>query len=350
MFEMRSLFYSILGSPGSGKSHLIAATTWRLRQILGNDFRLSFTDADPDSNRLLNQAEAQLFFNDSPQEFASLPKTEKEGDHYDPVQYGDQTVWYPRPFVFSVQPLPSHPKSWDIAKLSRAICLYDNAGEHFLPGGQSSISPATQHLTVSSGLIFLFDPTQHVKFREACRGKTSDPQMEAAGWCHRQDQVLMEASNRIRTQAGLAQNEKYSRPVVIAMMKLDAWHMLLNESYDRRAAAFGPLLLKDENAIHETAGTTLNHRRLTQVSRDMRKLMSRLAPEVVNAADGFADNVTYIPVSALGHPPTLDPDTGKLGIRPCDISPKWAEVPFLYLLSLTSGGLIPSSAARPWDA
>ena len=52
MFEMRSLFYSILGSPGSGKSHLIATTTWTLRQTLGRDFQLSFSDADPESNRV----------------------------------------------------------------------------------------------------------------------------------------------------------------------------------------------------------------------------------------------------------------------------------------------------------
>ncbi|MFQ5732320.1 MAG: hypothetical protein ACE5KM_10245 [Planctomycetaceae bacterium] len=349
MFEMRSLFYSILGSPGSGKSHLIATTTWQMRQTMGSDFQLSFSDADPNSNRLLNRSEEQLFFNESPNEFITLPKTEKQGELYDPVHFGDQTVWYPRPFVFSVQPLPSHPRSWDVARLSRAICLYDNAGEHFLPGGHSSISPATQHLTVSRGLIFLFDPTQHVKFREACQGKTSDPQMSAAGWSHRQDQVMMEAANRIRTQAGLAQNEKYRRPVVVAMTKLDAWQAVLGENYDCRADAYGPILLKNGAGPRDSVGVTLNHRRLLHVSSDMRELMSRLAPEFVNGAEGFAENVIYIPVSALGHSPTMEPSTGRIGIRPADISPRWAEVPLMYLLSLTSGGLIPAPAIRPGE-
>lgn len=349
MFEMRSLFYSILGSPGSGKSHLIATTTWRMRQTLGSDFQLSFSDADPDTNRLLNRSEEQLFFNEEPNQLTSLPKTEKEGELYDPVQFGDQTVWYPRPFVFSVQPLPSHPHSGDVARLSRAICLYDNAGEHFLPGGRSSISPATEHLNVSQGLIFLFDPTQHVKFREACRDHSEDPQLHASGWSHRQDQVMLEASNRIRTQAGLAQNDKYSRPVVVVMTKFDAWHTLLDESYERRAAAYGPILLRNGNGSSESGGVTLNHRRMTQVSGDMRKLMTRYAPEFVNAVEGFAKNVTYIPVSALGHGPTMEPSTGQLGVRPADISPRWAEVPLLYLLSLTSGGLIPAPTKRPWE-
>ena len=350
MFEMRSLFYSILGSPGSGKSHLIATTTWGLRQTLGRDFQLSFTDADPEANRPLNQSEARLFFNEFPDELTSLPKTEKEGDLYDPVRFGDQTFWYPRPFVFSVQPLPSHPEALNVGELSRAICLYDNAGEHFLPGGQTSISPATQHLTVSSGLIFLFDPTQHVRFREACKGKTNDPQMQAAGWSCRQDQVLMEAANRIRTQAGLAQNEKYKRPIVVAMTKFDAWQVLLDESFMRRATAFGDVLLKQPGKGNEPGETVLNHRRILQVSRDMRQLMVQFAPEFVNAAEGLAENVTYVPVSALGHSPTLEVKTGRFGVRPGKIAPQWAELPLLYLLSLTSGGLIPRPSERIRDA
>jgi hypothetical protein len=50
--------------------------------------------------------------------------------------------------------------------------------------------------------------------------------------------------------------------------------------------------------------------------------------------------VIFIPVSALGASPEIDPDTGLLGIRPNDVSPIWAEVPLLYLLSRS--GLIPS--------
>jgi len=337
VFEIPCLFYSILGSPGSGKSHFLATTTWQLRQTLGNDFKLSISDADPAANRLLNEAEERLFFNESPGTLTTLPKTEKEGELYQPVQYGDQTVWYPRPFVFTVQPLPGHPRYEDSAKISRAICVYDNAGEHFMPGGQSSISPATQHLTVSRGLIILFDPTQHTKFREACQGKTTDPQMDAEGRSHRQDQVLLEAANRIRTQAGLSQNQKYTRPLIVAMTKMDSW---------------GPTLWPDPIASEElirpsSSGRAGLHRQMLEdVSGEMRKLMSRYAPEFVNAAEGFAESVYYIPMSALGQPPVIDPETGMLGIRPADIAPKWAEVPLLFLLNLTSGGLIPSLTTR----
>lgn len=344
MFEMRSLFYSILGSPGSGKSHLIATTTWTLRQTLGRKFQLSFSDADPESNRVLNKSEARLFFNEFPDELTTLPKTEKEGELYNPVRFGDQTVWYPRPFVFSVQPLQDHPRAKNVAEISRAICLYDNAGEHFLPGGRSSISPATQHLTVSSGLIFLFDPTQHVRFREACKGKTNDPQMTTPGLSFRQDQIIQEAANRIRTQASLGQNEKYKRPIIVAMTKLDAWRSLLPDNFERRAAAFGEILLQRPGK--DSTETVLNQRRIVQVSIDLRELMLLYAPEFVNAVEGFAEDVTYIPVSALGHSPTKELDTGRFGVRPGKIAPQWAELPLLYLLSLTSGGLIPRPSER----
>jgi hypothetical protein len=346
MFEMRSLFYSILGSPGSGKSHLIATTTWTLRKNMGRYFHLSFSDADPDSNRVLNQSEERLFFSENPNELTTLPKTEKEGELYDPVRFGDQTFWYPRPFVFSVQPLPTHPQGQNVAEMSRAICLYDNAGEHFLPGGRSSMSPATQHLTVSSGLIFLFDPTQHVRFREACKGISNDPQITTAGLSFRQDQVMLEAANRIRTQASLGQNEKYRRPIVVAMTKFDAWHGLLGESFERRAAAFGSILQRRRYKDSDATETILNHRRITQTSQDLRELMIRYAPEFVNAVEGFAEDVTYIPVSALGHAPTLEAETGRFGVRPGSIAPQWAELPLLYLLSLTSGGLIPRPTER----
>ena len=74
--------------------------------------------------------------------------------------------------------------------------------------------------------------------------------------------------------------------------------------------------------------------------------MLKLAPEFVNAAEGFADRVTYVPVSALGRPPEEDPETGMLGVRPAEVSPIWAEVPLLYLLNQTSTGLIPAVRRR----
>ncbi|MFK7817990.1 MAG: hypothetical protein AB8G99_04685 [Planctomycetaceae bacterium] len=328
MFEMPSLFYSILGSPGSGKSHLLATTTWQLRQALGRRFKLSLTDADPESNRLLNESEARLFFNEEPNKLTAIGKTETEGALYQPVQFGEETIWYPRPFVFSLQPLLNHPNK-DDQDLAKAMCLYDNAGEHFLPGGESSISPATQHLTISRGLLFLFDPTQHARFREACVD-SDDPQMSTTGRSFRQDQILNEAANRIRTQAGLSQRDKYQKPLIVVMTKFDSWGPFVSD-------------IELREPIQEVGETSALDKTLVEtVSTQMRNVMSNYAPEFVNAAEGFAEHVTYIPVSALGVSPEVDESTGSLGVRPNDVAPSWAEVPLLYLLSLTSSGLIPA--------
>ena len=337
MFELKCIFYSILGSPGSGKSHMLATTTWQLRQAMGLRFKLSISDADPDSNRQLNEHEEKLFFNEHPDRLATIPKTEKEGELYQPVQFGDETIWYPRPFVFVVQPLADHPHIARRDEISRAICVYDNAGEHFLPGGESSISPATQHLNISRGLLFLFDPTQHARFREACKENSTDPQITGTGRSHRQDQILHEAANRIRTHSGLAQQQKYSKPLVIVVTKMDAWGPTLWPEWDQ---------LPDPIRDSRQGVAGLDVGLIEEISARIRAIMLKQAPEFVNAAEGFADKVTYIPVSSLGRGPEVDQESGLLGVRPKDVKPIWAEVPLLYMLNQTSSGLIPALVRR----
>ena len=108
MLEMEPFFVSILGAPASGKSFFLTTMTSELRQVLPNHFRVGFTDADPSSNRTLNECEESLFLN--PDEHQLIPlgslirKTELQGELYDTVAFGQQTVTYPRPFLFAMQP------------------------------------------------------------------------------------------------------------------------------------------------------------------------------------------------------------------------------------------------------
>ena len=67
----------------------------------------------------------------------------------------------------------------------------------------------------------------------------------------------------------------------------------------------------------------------------------KLCPEIVSAAESFAEQVIYIPVSATADSPEVDPKSGLFGIRPRDIDPMWAEVPLLYVLSRWLEGLVP---------
>lgn len=333
MLELQPLFASILGAPASGKSYFLAAMTWQLRQSLGTYFSIAFGDADPAANRSLNEYEELLFLNSRQDDLVAIRKTELQGDLYDTVIFDQQTVSYPRPFIFSLKPLPTHPGHATIARLSRALCLYDNAGEHFLPGQDTVGSPVTRHLARSRVLFFLFDPTQDPRFRKACAGKTHDPQMADGSRTMRQETILLEAADRIRRYGGLAQGEQHSAPLIVVVTKYDTWSSLLGGmrlDLERvlRSSRNSPLWAVDTKAVEDVSG-------------QVRAVLQRVSPEIVIAAEGFAKQVVYIPVSALGCGPEIDPKTRMLCVRPRDLRPAWVELPMIYALCRWMKGLIP---------
>ncbi|RLT05267.1 MAG: hypothetical protein DWI22_14270 [Planctomycetota bacterium] len=57
VWELPLAFFSILGSPSSGKSYFLSASLWQLRTILGQKFGISFEDADPIANHKLHEYE-----------------------------------------------------------------------------------------------------------------------------------------------------------------------------------------------------------------------------------------------------------------------------------------------------
>ncbi len=151
--------------------------TWKLRQTLPRRFAVSLNDADASINARLHQVEEMQFLNPDPDKPVAIAKTEEQGDLYDTVNMGDHSVTLPRPFMFNMQPLTRHPLYKSAKSISRVMCLYDNAGESFLPGADKTTSPVTRHLALSKCLFFCFDPTQDPRFRKACEGKSDDPQM-----------------------------------------------------------------------------------------------------------------------------------------------------------------------------
>src|SRR5262249_55223165 len=148
-------------------------------------------------------------------------------------------------------------------------------------------------------LLFLFDPTQDARFRRLCRaGPAGSP-----GRTRRQESVLLEAAARVRRYTGLAQNARHRRPLILVVTKFDSW---------------GDLLAGDSKEP-PLRGDRLDLDRIEQRSQSLRLLMLRVCPEVVSAAESFAEQVTYVPVSALGCSPQVDPRTGALAVRPRDI-------------------------------
>jgi hypothetical protein len=330
LFEMQPLFASIMGSPACGKSYFLAAMTWRLRRVMPKYFAVSFGDADPVYNRILNHYEEEQFFNPHQDKIVKLAKTEEQGDLYDEIRMGDQVVRYPRPFLFSLRSLEGHPLHGVKRSASRLLCLYDNAGESFLPGADTAANPVTRHLARSQLLMFLFDPTQDPRFRAACQGKTLDCQVVNPRVTSRQETVLHEAASRIRRYANLSHEEKHRRPLIVIVTKYDAWASLLPRTKLRKLWI----------PTNRRERFSLDVPYVEQVSREVRDLLWRVSPEIVSAAEGFAERVLFVPCSATGRAPERDPETGNWGIRPRDIKPVWTEVPLLYALCDWTGGMI----------
>jgi hypothetical protein len=334
LLEIEPLFVSILGTPACGKSYFLATMTWELRRLLRQAFGLMFTDADVVSNRHLNDYEAALFMHPRKEQYVAVAdlirKTELQGELYDTVMHGDQAVSYPRPFLFMLQPVEAHPFYQRSQEVARILCLYDNAGEHFLAGQDSAANPVTRHLAHSRFLLFLFDPTQDRQFRHWCQQQGLNAPSLSMGRISRQEAVLNEAANRVRQLSGMSLDAKHERPLIVVVTKADAWLPLLGEN---------GLLPDPWKPVGNSC--SLQAEVIEKRSEVLRNLLAQVCPELVSAAEGFARNVTYIPVSALGSAPLTDSSRQSLLMRPGDIRPYWVVVPMLYGLSRFLPGLIP---------
>lgn len=336
LFQIAPTFFSILGAPASGKSYFLTSMTWKLRQVLPSRFGIAMTDTDTAANARLHEYEEQQFLNPNLDSLVSIAKTQLDGDLYDRVNVGTHVVSYPRPFLFTLQPMAKHPNYARSKQIARVMCLYDNAGEHFLPGLDSSTAPVTRHLALSRALFFLFDPTQDARFRRACEGKTVDPQMQnrserlSRESVTRQDTILLEAIQRVRRHAGLREDEFHQRPLNIVVTKWDSWRALLPD--------IDPA--PPYRSVQGSPVSVLDGKRIREVSDKVGDLLRELTPEIVAAAEGFTKHLSFIPVSATGIAPERDNTTGAFGMRPRNLNPYWVEVPILHALSQWGAGLI----------
>ena len=323
LIEMPPLFVSVVGGPGSGKSYMLASITWMLRQQAGA-FGFGFSDGDPTANRELQTYEELLFLSGDPESPVSLRKTELAGEQlYQSIVLDGQRLTFPRPFQFTLVSSNQHMKRRHT--YNRALVLYDNAGEHFQPGEDTTGSPVTRHLSESAATLFLFDPTQDPRFRDACR--FDDPQLkhgvrpDGIGPVMRQEAILSELAARVRRYRGLGQTAKVEKPLIMVLAKADIWLDVDDE-----------LQLGSEPFIGE-GSLRLDHERIDRMSSRVRELMVSKCPEIVAVAEGFSQHVTFIPISSLGVSPEYIPDGRYYAVRPSRIKPRWVTVPLLYVLS-----------------
>lgn len=322
--ELPPLFLSIVGAPASGKSFLLGSMTWTLRKML-NDFGYRFTDADPTLNQTVHSYEQTLFLAENPNEPVSIRKTELDGtDLYATVKFGSQEQRLPKPFLFTIDTQNDQAESED----GRLLVLYDNAGEHFLPGSEKVGTPVTEHLAKSGAILFVFDVTQDPRLRKFCL--EDDPQimhgsLKAGNVGTRQETILSEAAARIRKHLGISTKKLHDRPLVIVLGKADAWIHNIPE-----------IDLSTEPVDHSTGDgdCVLDLKRVNDTSKYCEKWLAEYCPEFIVAAKGFCEDVTFIPVSATGCSPELvtTDDSKFYGVRPSQMSPQWVAVPFLFCL------------------
>jgi hypothetical protein len=330
MTDTEALFISIVGVPASGKSYFLTAMTWELRRMLAEKCAVIFSDTDTVANRILNEYEEHLFLQSDQSRMVAIRKTEVHGFAlYDQIRLGQHIVSLPRPFLFTLRPGTGHPNFLQTRKFSRILCLYDNAGEAFEPGEDTSASPVTQHLAKSKVLMFVFDPIQDARFRLKCKQVSNDPQLE--GRARRQETVFIEMATRIRRYTGLAAHKKHDGPMVIIVPKADVWGSLIDLDINTE-----PFVKSSD--IGTVAGVDLDRIRAT--SAKVRSLLAESAPEFVSAVEEFCQHVVYIPVSALGGSPSLKEGEGGFVVRAGSISPKWVAVPILFSFAAWATGLI----------
>lgn len=341
--EFKSLFVSIVGAPGSGKSFFLGAAVNQLRNILARQFNLSFQDADPERNITVTDYENALFQQpdlDKPVEVANLIRKTQfgdgAGDTFYSVRYGTHERRQPRPFSFLIDTLPGHPSTEKAKRYGRIMCLYDNAGESYLPTRQDLFAEdMTAHLIRSKFLLFLFDPLQDMGFYREVERKSgrleSGVRFQSAQYV-----VLNEAARRVKQLLGGSPSTLHEAPLLMLVSKWDAWKGLLPE-----LSAIEPVR-PASSGLHG-----LDIPEVERASAMIRDLLNRLCPTIVQTAESFCREVRYMPVTALGTSPRPDPArTDSRGmaaevIVPRDISPRWVTVPFLYGIGRFGSGLVP---------
>ena len=326
LVSLKPLFVSIVGASGSGKSYLLACMCWKLRTTLLERFNIRFTDADAVVNMWLNTYERLLFVQPDKTKFQFIEKTQmvSDGRNYREVAIDNMSVLLSMPSMFNLQADEASIYHQEEANpINRTLVAYDNAGEQFASAEHldSAANPGTKHLMHSEAVLFLFDPTMDVKFRDVL-ADVDDIQLQLEQKVDRQDLFFTETINRIRKNLGLDPTDRYEKPVLVILSKADVLGVEVSEFLDKDPWQW------DE----DIEAYALDFSCIAQASFAVRSMLQTHAPEAVSAVEAFAKDIVYLPVSALGHSPTLSESSGELVVRPCDVTPKWAEVPFLYVL------------------
>jgi hypothetical protein len=346
LLEMPETIVSVVGAPGCGKSVMLAAASFSLRSGLVVP-GLDFLDADPALNDLTLELESTLFRSTSPDQPAMIAKTDLSGRLYRTFRLADASWTAPKPQLFVI----------GRGGVRRMLCLYDNAGEHFLPGSDSPKEPVTRHLAVSKSMVFVVDPTQDHRVVEKLGGRDSVVSKGGGGAAEqRQDLVLIEAANRVRRLRSLSASDPLPFRIVLALAKADIWERLVHFPGESSGGEIGSFL-RFANAEQEHALAVPDGAVLSKVHDACSKFLTRHMPELLATARALDPDFRIVPFSGLGKPPSAQPGRDGLSIRPRELRPLWPAAPLVVALSEAEPTMFPqfryvespggTSVARP---
>ena len=314
--------FSIVGAPSSGKSYYLSVLVKLMQASLFKKFSATFRDAAPDDNAVLNDMRNHLFSASKPED-AYLAKTELEGALYETLPRQGRQVKLPKPFTYHISSRKAPDDGF-------SVVFYDNAGEHFEPGTNTADSPGAQHISVASGIFFLFDPLYSPDFCARIKS-TEDPQLLQQR-NDQQDVILSESEVRIKQILGLTTAERVATPMAIIVGKSDAWISLLGSE---------PLLPLFGEQDGENIVLTSN---IEKNSDRIRDFLLEVSPAIVANAEEISSNVRFFASSPLGHPPIEFVDSGgatQIGPDPEKLDPQRVEDATIWVLTQIAPGIFP---------
>ena len=311
LLQLDQIVMSVVGTAGAGKSVFLASSIWQCRQLLRMKFGVGFRDLAPTWNTWIRAYEEKLFFQQDDTKLQQIEKTDLQASNISrSVNLRGESVLLPTPSYFRLD----GGKSGDA---ERCMVVYDCAGEHFLPGADVHASLVTLHTLSADSILFLFDPSADPRLRPMLdRGSGT-----ASNYAQMQDVLLAELVAKSKKYMGNRGGRKLKQPLLFAVSKADMLRNALPSDVE---------LYK----VNDAGRLALDVSALRKVSDETEAFLDKTVPEVAATARDISNDIWFFPVSALGHNPMAD------GVRPCDIKPMWAELPFIF--TLAQKGIIPT--------
>ena len=310
------MIFSIVGVPSSGKSFLLTAMIYKLRQLMPTKFNISLMDSDPKANAVIHDYEHTFFFSD-PEKLVSLRKTEEQGELYNQVIFDGVVLHLPAPMFFQMKPMGVEEND---QQMTKTLVLYDNAGESFQPGKDTANNPATLHLGHSNAVFYLYDPLQDPKFKSMISQFNNEQVLKSAS-SYRQEILIDEIINRIEKHTH--STRPLEKQMIVLITKYDLWKGLLNVKLDSH-----PWEESKEGCC------VLNMDKIYTASLALRNLFEEACPQAVHAIEENFQNVLFLPISAIGENTTMhENENGIFGVKPKEIDPFWTSVPLLKIFA-----------------